>query len=143
MLNKPRVLLADDSSRILTEVSKLLSSQFEAVGCVLNGEQAIEAALRLQPDVLVIDVLMPALDGFQAVQRLRQLGWRAKIVFLTGLEDAESVALAFHLGGNGYVFKSCISSDLPHAILAVLDGRTFCSHKPKRDSKPAKPGEEA
>jgi len=140
-LNKPRVLLADDSSRILTEVSKLLSSQFEVVGCVLNGEQAVEAALRLQPDVLVIDVLMPALDGFEAARRLRRLGWRAKVLFLTGLEDAECIAAAFDLGADGYVFKSRLCPDLPLAIQAVVDGRTFCSDKPERDSRSSKTGE--
>jgi DNA-binding NarL/FixJ family response regulator len=134
-LTKPRVLLADDSSRILTEVSQLLSTQFEVVDCVVNGEQAIEAALRLHPDVVVLDVLMPALDGLQAARRLRKLGFQAKIIFLTGLKDPGFISAAFDLRGNGYVLKSRLCPDLPLAILTALDGGKFCSCEPERDPK--------
>ena len=127
------MLLADDSSRILTDVSQFLSSQFEIVDCVVNGEQAIEAALRLHPDVVVLDVLMPALDGLQAARRLRKLGFQAKIIFLTGLKDPGFISAAFDLGGNGSVLKSRLDADLPLAILTALDGGKFCSYEPECD----------
>lgn len=134
MLKKPRILLADDSSVILTTVSKLLSPRFEVVGCVLNGEQAVEATLRAQPDVLVLDIMMPEVDGIEAARRLQRLGSKTKIVFLTWLDDPEYIVAALDLGGKGFVFKSRIYVDLPLAILAALDGQTFCSRKQEFDS---------
>ena len=128
-MNKPRVVVADDDSRILSAVSKLLNPQFEVVACVFDGQEAIEAVLRLQPDVVVLDILMPVLDGFQAARRILKLVSTAKIIFLTGIEDPEYVTAAFELGGRGFVYKPSLYTDLPLAIAAVLEGRTFCSEK--------------
>jgi len=128
-LNKPRVVVADDDSRILSAVSKLLNPQFEVVACVFDGQEASEAVLRLQPDVVVLDILMPVLDGFQAARRILKLVSTAKIIFLTGIEDPEYVTAAFELGGRGFVYKPSLYTDLPLAIAAVLEGRTFCSEK--------------
>lgn len=127
VLKQRRVLLADGSSQILTVVSELLSRRFEVVGCVLDGEQAVEATLRLRPDVVVLDVMMPVVNGIEAARRLRQLGSQAKIVFLTGIEDPEYIAAAWVLGAKGFIFKSCLYKDLALGILAALEGRTFCS----------------
>lgn len=119
--------MADDNRGILSAVSKLLSPQFEVVACVHNGQQAVEAVLRLQPDVVILDVLMPELDGIQAARSMLKLGSTAKIVFLTGIEDPEYVTAAFELGGGGYVYKASLHADLTRAITAVLEGRTFRS----------------
>lgn len=128
-MKKPRVLLADDSEQILRAVSRLLDTQFELVGSVLNGEQAVEAALRLQPDVLVLDIMMPVMDGLEAARCLKRVGASTKIVFLTGLEDSALMETAMESGGNGFVFKSQLLTDLPLAIHAALAGRTFLSTK--------------
>ena len=130
-MNKPRVVVADDNSGILTTVSNLLSPQFEVVACVGDGRQAVEAVLHLQPDVVVLDILMPGLDGIQAARRILKLGSTTRIIFLTGIDDPEYVAAGFELGGRGFVFKSSLYTDLPIAITAVLDGRTFCSERRK------------
>ena len=121
------MLLADDSEQILRAVSRLLDAQFEVVGSVMNGEQAIEATLRLQPDVLVLDLLMPVMDGFEAARCLKKVGAPAKIVFLTGLEDPALMDTAMESGGNAFVFKSKLVTDLPLAIHAALAGRIFLS----------------
>lgn len=126
-MNKPRILLADDSEQILRAVSRLLDVQFEVIGSVLNGEQAIETTLRLQPDVLVLDILMPVMDGLEAARCLKRVGAPTKIVFLTGLEDPALMETAMEAGGNGFVFKSHLVADLPLAIHAALAGRTFLS----------------
>jgi DNA-binding NarL/FixJ family response regulator len=126
-LNKPRILLADDSEQILRAVSRLLDVQFEVIGSVLNGEQAIEATLRLKPDVLVLDIMMPVMDGLEAARCLKKVGAATKIVFLTGLEDHAIMETAMEAGGNGYVFKSQLLTDLPLAIHAALGGRSFLS----------------
>ena len=126
-MTKPRVLLADDSEQILRAVSRLLELQFEVIGSALNGEQAIEATLRLQPDVLVLDIMMPVMDGLEAARCLKKIGAPTKIVFLTGLEDHALMETAMEAGGSGYVFKSHLVTDLPLAIRAALAGHTFLS----------------
>jgi DNA-binding NarL/FixJ family response regulator len=126
-LNKPRILLADDSEQILRAVSRLLDPQFEVIGSVLNGEQAIEATLRLKPDVLVLDIMMPVMDGLEAARCLKKVGAPTKIIFLTGLEDHAIMETAMEAGGNGYVFKSQLLTDLPLAIHAAFAGRSFLS----------------
>jgi two-component system NarL family response regulator/two-component system response regulator DesR len=119
--------LADDSEQILRAVSRLLDVQFEVIGSVLNGEQAIEATLRLKPDVLVLDIMMPLMDGLEAARCLKKVGAPTKIVFLTGLEDPAIMETAMEAGGNGYVFKSQLVTELPLAIHAALAGRSFLS----------------
>jgi DNA-binding NarL/FixJ family response regulator len=121
------VLLADDSEQILRAVSRLLEVQFEVIGSVLNGEHAIETTLRLKPDVLVLDIMMPVMDGLEAARCLKKVGAPTKIVFLTGLEDPALMETAMEAGGNGFVFKSQLVIDLPIAIHAALAGRTFLS----------------
>jgi NarL family two-component system response regulator LiaR len=120
-------LLADDSEQILRAVSRLLEIQFEVIGSVLNGEHAIETTLRLNPDVLVLDIMMPVMDGLEAARCLKKVGAPTKIVFLTGLEDPALMETAMEAGGNGFVFKSQLVIDLPIAIHAALAGRTFLS----------------
>ena len=120
-------MLADDSEQILRAVSRLLEIQFEVIGSVLNGEHAIETTLRLNPDVLVLDIMMPVMDGLEAARCLKKVGAPTKIVFLTGLEDPALMETAMEAGGNGFVFKSQLVIDLPIAIHAALAGRTFLS----------------
>lgn len=122
-------MLADDSSRIHSAVKKLLSQQFEIVDCVLNGKQAVDAVMCLQPDLVVLDVMMPQLDGIQAARRLKQLGSTAKIVFLTGIEDPDYIKTASDLGSHALVFKSCMRKDLALAITAALEGGAFYYRK--------------
>jgi len=126
-LKKLRILLADDSEQILRAISRLLHADFDVVGSVLDGEQAVEATLRLQPDVLVLDILMPVMDGLEAARCLKRVGAPTKIVFLTGLEDHALMETAMETGGHGYVFKSQLISDLPLAIRAAVAGRRFLS----------------
>jgi DNA-binding NarL/FixJ family response regulator len=136
-LPKPRVLLADDSERFLKVVSRILQEEFDVVGSAVNGEQAIEAALRLRPDVLVLDILMPVMDGIHTARWLKKLDISTKIVFLTGLEDSACLNAAMQAGGDGFVFKVQLPTDLPRALRAVLAGETFLScmpHKNERDS---------
>jgi len=119
--------LADDSEQILRAVFRLLDVEFDVVGCVLNGEQAIEATLRLQPDILVLDILMPVMDGFEAARCLKKVGAPTKIVFLTALQDSALMETAMEAGGSAFVFKSQLVTDLPLAIHAAIAGRTFLS----------------
>lgn len=126
-MGKIRVLLADDHQPILAQVRLTLGEQFSVVGAVDNGRDAVDEVRRLDPDVLVIDISMPVLDGLQAVSQLRSVNRRTKVVFLTIHEDQEFVAAAFSAGASGYVTKTDITTDLVPAIHEALQGRTFIS----------------
>ena len=120
-----RVLLADDNASILARVSTLLAKNFDVVAAVTDGRQALHAAQRLDPDVAVLDVTMPELDGFQTARALRQSGLRAKVVMLTMHQSDELVAAAIESSARGFVLKTRIPSDLESAIDHAIAGRLF------------------
>jgi DNA-binding NarL/FixJ family response regulator len=127
VVTKVRVLLADDHVAILARVRRQLGEEFDIVGAVKNGQETVDAALCLHPDVLVTDISMPVLDGFQAVSRIRDAGCRTKVIFLTVHEDADFVSAALSAGASGYVIKSQLSTDLIKAISEAMEGRSFVS----------------
>jgi DNA-binding NarL/FixJ family response regulator len=122
---RPRVLLADDHIHFLESISRLLTAVFDIVAIVPDGRQAVDLARRLRPDVVVLDVSMPDLDGFQTLEQFRRDGLETRVVFLTMHEDDEFVAAAINAGAHGYVLKSRIHSDLISAIGHALAGRLF------------------
>ena len=124
---KPRILLADDSQRVIQAISLLLAEEFEVVGYAHDGAEAIKAAIRLKPDVIVMDIVMPNQDGIQAARRLNQMNCPVKIVFLTGLEDQDYVEASLAAGASGFVFKCRAALDLSRAVREVLAGRVFVS----------------
>ena len=128
LVAKIRVVLADDHPAVLAKVRGVLGEQFEIVDAVADGNQALDAVLMLDPDVLVIDISMPVVDGLQAAKRLQQAHCRAKVVFLTIHEDHDFVTAALSAGASGYVTKARLSTDLVPAIRAALQGHTFVSH---------------
>jgi DNA-binding NarL/FixJ family response regulator len=122
-----RVVLADDHAGVLAHVCLQLGKVFEIVAAVEDGKEAVDAALRLDPDVIVLDISMPVLNGFQAAACLRDAKCRTKIVILTMYEDSEYISEAFSSGAGAYVTKRCLETDLVPAIRAVLQGDTFVS----------------
>jgi DNA-binding NarL/FixJ family response regulator len=126
-MGKVRVLLADDHETILARVRCILCDDFEVVGAVDNGRDAVTEVRRLDPDVLVIDISMPVLDGLQAVSQLHRKECRTKVVFLTVHEDQDYVDAAMTAGASGYVTKLRITSDLVPAIREALSGHTYIS----------------
>ena len=121
---RPRVLLADDHIVFLESVSRLLAATFDIVAVAGDGRQALDLAMRLRPDVVVLDVAMPELDGFQTLDQLRRDGSDTRVVFLTMHRDDEFVCAAINAGAHGYVLKSRIH-DLISAIDHALAGRLF------------------
>ena len=126
-MGRIRVLLADDHETLLARVRSILCPDFEVVGTVANGRDAVTEVRRLDPDVLVIDISMPVLDGLQAASQLRRKACRTKVVFLTVHEDQDYVDAAFAAGASGYVTKSHVTSDLVPAIREALIGNTYIS----------------
>ena len=127
-MSKIRVLLADDNSQILEYVREFLSGNgCEVVGSVTGGQAAVDAAAQLVPDVLVLDVSMPILNGIQAARRSLEGNASIKIVFLTVNKDPDTCRVAMETGACGYVLKPRLASDLIPAIKLANDGRRFVS----------------
>jgi DNA-binding NarL/FixJ family response regulator len=122
-----RVVLADDLTSVLARVRRTLEKEFEIVAEVQNGEAAVAAVNRLDPDVLVIDISMPGLDGLRAAELLRDARCRTKIIFLTIHEDQDFVRAAFANGASGYVTKSHVVTDLLVATREVVRGGLYVS----------------
>jgi DNA-binding NarL/FixJ family response regulator len=121
------VLLADDHEDFLAVAAGLLGPEFDVVGAVGDGQAAIDGANRLGPDVLVLDISMPMLNGMEGARLLRAAGSTVKIVFLTVHEDPDHILGCLAAGAQGYVVKSRLASDLPLALREVLAGRSFVS----------------
>lgn len=122
-----RVVLADDHREMLQRVTALLGSEFTVVAAVGDGEALVRAEADLLPDVLVIDITMPGINGLEAAALVRQRGSRVPIVFLSIHEEPEFVLAARQAGALGYVSKVRLASDLIPAVRAALDGRRFVS----------------
>ena len=129
-MSRARVLLADDNEEILETVTQLLAPRFDVVGAVTNGESLLQAAHSLRPDVIVVDISMPVINGIEAVSNLRAEGIKPKVVFLTIHDDADFVTECFAVGAKGYVLKARVVSDLVHAIDEALANRAFVSPLP-------------
>jgi len=124
-MKKPRVLLADDHKIVAEGLRSLLEPEFDLVGAVEDGRALITAVEELQPDVAVVDVSMPKLNGIEAVRQIKQKNKRIKIVFLTMHPDVTYAASAFEAGASGYVLKHSAPAELVMAIQEALEGRTY------------------
>jgi DNA-binding NarL/FixJ family response regulator len=122
-----RVLIVDDNEPMLVRVAAVLAHGCKVVGAVKDGQAALAAAVVLQPDVIVLDISMAEMTGFEVAARLRQVGSTAALVFLTVHDDEEFVLAAKAAGGLGYVVKRRLVSDLIHAIREAQAGRPFVS----------------
>ena len=130
-MSRPRVLLADDHRMMAEGLKALLPDEFELVGIVEDGRAMIEAAERLRPDVIVADVAMPNLNGFEALARLRKSHPNIKVVFLTMHQNAAYARRALDAGASGFVVKHSAPEELVLAIHAALKGKTI--HHPVLD----------
>jgi len=119
------VLLVDDQRRILEIVSALLADDFDVVGVATDGRQAIDTARRIAPEVIVLDINMPGLDGFQTKRELDRAGSRAPVVFVSAAEDDDHAIAAVRCGGRGFVQKSRLGRDLASALDLALHDRLF------------------
>jgi DNA-binding NarL/FixJ family response regulator len=124
-MSRPRLLLADDHTMFSQGLQSLLEDEFDLVGAVADGEALVEAAGRLNPDVIVVDISMPVMNGFDAVRQIKKQGITAKIVFLTMHADDRLLAEAFRCGGTGYVLKQSAGEELIACIGKVLAGHKY------------------
>jgi DNA-binding NarL/FixJ family response regulator len=122
-----RVLLADDNETVLRSVRRLLEAEFEIVGTVKDGQSLVAAARKLKPDVMIVDVFMPGMNGIEAARQLKKRHVKGSIIFLTVHRDLALADEARALGAMGYVLKSSADRDLVLAIQEAQAGRFFLS----------------
>jgi DNA-binding NarL/FixJ family response regulator len=134
-VSRARILLADDHKGMRDRVVRMLEREFEMLEPVNDGRALLEAAARLKPDVCLMDISMPVINGIEAALRLKEDGSNAKIIFLTIHEDPDFLVAALNAGASGYVVKPRMASDLRAAIKEVLVGRTYISSSLSSSSK--------
>jgi DNA-binding NarL/FixJ family response regulator len=125
MKHRTKVLLADDHAIVAEGLATLLKGHFDLLGTVGDGNELIDAARKLRPDVIVADISMPVVSGLEALRRLKTTKSDAKIIFLTMHADAQLATEAFRAGASGYVLKQSAGEELIAAIQEVLRGRTY------------------
>ena len=124
-MQKPTVLIADDHTMIVDAFRKLLEPHYEIVGTVADGRALLEKAPALKPDVIIVDIGMPYLNGLAAGQRLKQIIPKAKIIYVTMNEDGDLASEALRGGASGYLLKSSAGSELLKAIHTALRGGSY------------------
>lgn len=127
MTERCRVLLADDHVLVAEGIQKLLEPACELVGIVGDGRSLVAAANKLQPDIAVVDISLPLLNGLDASRRIKKSNPDIKIIILTMHSEPNFVTEAFRVGVSGYVLKQSVGSELFQAIREVLKGRAFVS----------------
>ena len=124
-MKRARIILADDHNLLVDTFKAFLEPHFDVVGTFANGHQLVQDAPALEPDVIVLDVGMPIMNGLIAGQRLKQILPRVKLIYLTMNQDPDVAAEAFRLGASGYLVKTSAASELVHAIKEVLLARSY------------------
>jgi CheY-like chemotaxis protein len=123
----PTILLVDDNHAVLELLVEMLEPTYEIAAALCNGTAVLEQAAALLPDLIILDISLGDMSGFEVARRLKNAGCPAKIIFLSLHEDMDFVGAAFGLGASGFVFKSRLTTDLENAIAAVLSGGHFSS----------------
>jgi DNA-binding NarL/FixJ family response regulator len=122
-----RLLLVDDNVAVLEALAELLQPAYVVAGAVSDGSSVLQQATTLKPDLIILDISLGDITGFEVAKRLKNAGISAKLIFLTVHENVDFVRAAFDLGAAGYVFKSRISADLIEAIKTACAGGRFNS----------------
>ena len=126
-MHSARILLADDHKEIRDKARRCLEAEFNVLDDVCDGRALLDAAARLNPDVCLLDISMPLLNGIEAAMQLKENGSKAKVIFLTVHEDMDFAQAALKTGASGYVIKRQMASDLRRAVKEALAGRIFIS----------------
>jgi DNA-binding NarL/FixJ family response regulator len=124
-VTRPRVLLADDHRLLREALARLLESECDVVGAVSDGRAVLAAAPDLRPDIVVLDVAMPLLNGLDTARQLKRAMPKVKVIFLTMSEDPDVAAEAFRAGASGYLLKNSAAAELLQAIHEVCRGRSY------------------
>ncbi len=132
--NLPRIIIADDHTLVAEACKKLLESDYEIVATVGDGRSLVRAAAELRPQLVIVDVSMPLLNGLDAGEQVKELIPSVKLVYLTMNHDADLAAEAFRRGASGYLLKTCAASELAIAVREVLRGKSYLSPMIAKDT---------
>jgi DNA-binding NarL/FixJ family response regulator len=124
-MTRPRILMADDHSLVLAGLRKLVEGEGEVVGTVEDGRALVEEAQKLRPDIILLDISMPLLNGLDAARQLTKLVPEAKLIFVTMHATPTYATEAFKAGASGYLIKRSAASELKQAIQAVIRGQHY------------------
>ncbi len=122
---RTRILLADDHTMMVAGLQALLESHYEVVGCVADGRALLKAAVRLKPDVVLLDVAMPLLNGLDAARELKKILPGIKLIFLTMNADSDLASEALRIGASAYLLKTSHPSELLQAIHNAVRGMSY------------------
>ena len=126
---RARILIADDHELVVQAFKKLLSTSYDIVGTVTDGQALVRAADDLAPEIILVDLTMPQLNGLDAIERIKARRSRIRLIVLTQQEDSDTAAESIRRGASGYVLKSSAPTELFEAIEEVLTGRVYVSPK--------------
>jgi DNA-binding NarL/FixJ family response regulator len=127
MLLRPRIILVDDHRILVDAIKSLVEPEFEVVGMFDDCKQLLENAVSLRPDIVMLDIGMPGMNGLSAGEHLKKLLPKSKLIFLTMNRDLDTVAEAFRLGASGYILKSSAGNELIRAIREIVRGGYYAS----------------
>jgi DNA-binding NarL/FixJ family response regulator len=134
MPNRSRILIADDHNLVAELCKRLLETEFDVIGVVSDGRALVRAASELKPDVIVVDIAMPVLNGLDAGRQVKKMLPGVKLVYLTMNPDPEVAAEAFRRGACGYLLKTCAAAEMVNGVREVLRGKTYMSSSLSRDT---------
>jgi DNA-binding NarL/FixJ family response regulator len=137
---RPRILMADDHSIVLAGLRKLVEAEGEVVGTVEDGRALVEEAQKLRPDIILLDISMPLLNGLDAARQLTKLVPESKLIFLTMHATPTYVTEAFKAGASGYLIKRSATSELKQAIQAVMRGQHYMTPSSRGPGAPTARG---
>ena len=132
-MTRPRILMADDHLLLLEAFTALLEPEFEIVGTVTDGRRLLDEFARLHPDVVLLDIAMPLLNGLDAGRQLKAQRRSVKLIYLTMNPDPDLAGEAMRLGASGYLLKSSAAQELKQAIQEALRGRSYLTPLITRD----------
>jgi DNA-binding NarL/FixJ family response regulator len=131
-MRRPRVLLADDHRLLREAFARLLEPDCDVVGTAADGRDVLETAPKLQPDIVVLDIAMPQLNGLDAARQLKRLMPDVKVIFLTVNEDPDVASEAFRAGASGFLLKNSAAAELTQAVQEVHRGRSYVTPQATR-----------
>jgi DNA-binding NarL/FixJ family response regulator len=132
--HRARILIADDHVLVAEACKSLLEPEFDIVGMVADGRALLQAASELRPDVVILDISMPQLNGLDAGEQVKQKNRATKLIYLTMIQGPDVAAEAFRRGASGYVLKHCSAEELIVAVRRVLRGDSYLSPLITRDT---------
>jgi DNA-binding NarL/FixJ family response regulator len=133
-MNRSRILIADDHNLVAELCKRLLEPEFEVIGVVSDGREMVLAASELKPDLIVVDVAMPILNGLDAGRQVKRMQPAVKLVYLTMNTDPEVAAEAFARGASGYLLKTCAAAEIVLAVREALRCNTYLCKSLSRDT---------